>query len=712
MKLKFSFFTFALFTGVHGNSKLRGRQLSVDTYNYDQTISWYEKQGKELGYEPQCTGSVCGMWGDPHITTCDELHGSHFGCQAEGTVTLMKNSLYNIEGNFIAIGEDAMNSLKFKRVGRGDDHIDIHNAGATVTNDIAIEITTDSTTNSKRIIQLGFGNLNDPIIDELTGKPMYPSEKNCHVRKFYNNHMIAAKTDLWMSQCRRECLKTNGCEYFNSWPDKKCELFTEAADLLDSDPAYGRVVSGTTDCGKASKGVTKENQPAMDDESDKKKMLVGGWKRCPLLLHVDKELVDISTKDAVGGYLFNDDGISVQMKDRKHPNKNFGGSETIQILHQLEDGPTTEMILTIKGSGPAEMWTCHFEFDICLPEEAKDKFMGSTVGLLGTPDGDLSNDKTDRVGNTFDFDRLFNEVRNRVAYKDAPDSCTWDIAMLEYCHDTWCVSADETIMVAAPGQNVNDILCQAVEPVCPDSYCIMSVDQLNTACKEYTGEGYTAEDLATCKLECCHGSDECEDAKDHLVVYADSEPEDAIEFIIDPPCDDRVFKKTNTTACPGTPLVKVLHGPILPETQEILYDINPSAGNDGLRSVTFRVNNPFDSAADIYVSHNERIGLNFPKPTCDGMLEVNSGCDIDANTIEVRCVSFPDQTSFAIADVYFVSQGAEFERVDSGAEVKKCCVDEGKRDEYNDPAYHVVHYAFEFQCSCPHSDGDNVLEGQ
>merc|ERR1712014_203341 len=119
---------------------------------------------------------------------------------------------------------------------------------------------------------------------------------------------------------------------------------------------------------------------------------------------------------------------------------------------------------------------------ICLPEAAKDQFKDSTVGLLGTPNGNKDDDKNDRDGKKFDLGKLLDEVRNRDVYKYASGSCTWDIAMLEYCHDTWCVSADEAIMVPSPGQDSNDILCQPVQPVCPESHCIMSVDQLNEAC--------------------------------------------------------------------------------------------------------------------------------------------------------------------------------------------------------------------------------------
>lgn len=64
----------------------------------------------------QCTGAVCGVWGDPHIVTCDDLH---YDCQAVGLFTLMSNHMFNIQGHFV--------------------HIDTPWGGASITNDLAID---------------------------------------------------------------------------------------------------------------------------------------------------------------------------------------------------------------------------------------------------------------------------------------------------------------------------------------------------------------------------------------------------------------------------------------------------------------------------------------------------------------------------------------------------------------------------------------------
>jgi len=55
-----------------------------------QLASYYEQIG-------DCTGSNCGVWGDPHIVTCDDLH---YDCQASGLFTLIKNHMFNVQGFF------------------------------------------------------------------------------------------------------------------------------------------------------------------------------------------------------------------------------------------------------------------------------------------------------------------------------------------------------------------------------------------------------------------------------------------------------------------------------------------------------------------------------------------------------------------------------------------------------------------------------------
>lgn len=64
-----------------------------------------EGYGENLG---ECNGAICGVWGDPHILSCD---GLGYDCQAVGLFTLMKNFLYNIQGRFVHISSVEMDLI-------------------------------------------------------------------------------------------------------------------------------------------------------------------------------------------------------------------------------------------------------------------------------------------------------------------------------------------------------------------------------------------------------------------------------------------------------------------------------------------------------------------------------------------------------------------------------------------------------------------------
>jgi len=92
----------------------------------------------------KCVGAVCGVWGDPHIITCDDLH---YDCQALGIFTLMKNHMFNIQGNFI--------------------FMDAPWGAASVTNDLAIDFIKgqdDGVSNGVPTFQFSFPNFEN--IDE------------------------------------------------------------------------------------------------------------------------------------------------------------------------------------------------------------------------------------------------------------------------------------------------------------------------------------------------------------------------------------------------------------------------------------------------------------------------------------------------------------------------------------------------------------------
>ena len=101
-----------------------------------QTNGFHEHLGR-------CNGAVCGMWGDPHMVTCD---GLAYDCQGIGLFTLMENHMFNIQGNFVDVGAREHVLVE----GWGLTH------GASITNDIMIEYKAYP---DVPVMQVGFGDL-------------------------------------------------------------------------------------------------------------------------------------------------------------------------------------------------------------------------------------------------------------------------------------------------------------------------------------------------------------------------------------------------------------------------------------------------------------------------------------------------------------------------------------------------------------------------
>ena len=164
---------------------------------------------------------------------------------------------------------------------------------------------------------------------------------------------------------------------------------------------------------------------------------------------------------------------------------------------------------------------------------------------------------------------------------------------------------------------------------------------------------------------------------------------------------DGSFKDTSDTVCPNsaTPVVKLLksHGDVpLPEGVDIFYgivtDMEPHDGAFG-PTVKFKVNNPFDSNADVYVKHEKSVLGGFNDIHCVEFDDIAGGCDDEAEDIEVACRHFDGVAPFALVNVYFASRGLT---TDSSVDVDKCC----HAPEYASDIG-VVRYTFEIQCNCP-----------
>lgn len=114
----------------------------------------------------ECTGAVCGVWGDPHIVTCDNLH---YDCQAVGLFTLMKNHMFNVQANFV--------------------FIDAPWGGASVTNDIVIDYVKDTPADIPTF-QFSFPNFEN--VDP--SNPVYPAESKqigaCPVMFYLDGELV------------------------------------------------------------------------------------------------------------------------------------------------------------------------------------------------------------------------------------------------------------------------------------------------------------------------------------------------------------------------------------------------------------------------------------------------------------------------------------------------------------------------------------------
>lgn len=619
----------------------------------------------------KCSGAVCSMWGDPHVDSCDN---AQYDCHADGLITMMENHLFKIQGHFVPVGDQMTQWLAEERAGR-------FNYGATWANDIAVQLMPQDKEENAVTFQLGFGNLNQ-YVDPVTREPFFPSETGCLVNRYYGGQYLGHQKVSNLMVCRDNCESDASCTAFNYWQDHTCTLQEplNEEDQYPYTPGHGRVVAGSM---SSTCGLPPQEMPIEEQESRLKHGRIGDH-NCPLLFHVDGELQDISNIDMDNGYLYGDatSKISVQMMPPQSELDRHG----VRILREMPYGHPwySEAYFTLQGTGPGEQWPCHWNFDVCLP--ATEEWQTNSVGLLGTPNGDSTDEFNDRDGNIIDMDAMIEQYTSE--FSELTEIAVKERAWLDYCHDEWCVDEEDSIFTPSPGQTMDDILCNEQVYADPDPVCVMSDAQIEEACGQYIDATYEA-----CRLDCCNGF--CEEDFD---TY--NHDQNATQAPIQSPaCINDEFFDTSTTTCPNNPapLVSLLaqKGPSLPEDGVVFYDINPNAGNDDFRDVTFRVNNPFDAPADIFVKHVEDENENgFQSSKCAYLEDVPSGCDVGATVIEVACRKIDGKQPFAVVIVYFASQGIDL----SGdqAEIDVCC----KPPDY-ESTVGVASYTFEVKCSCP-----------
>jgi len=611
------------------NNLRGGRELSTNGY------------GERLG---SCRGATCSMWGDPHMITCD---GLGYDCQGIGIFTLMENHMYNIQANFVDVGAREHVLVE----GWGLTH------GASITNDIMIEYKLDD---SVPIMQFGFGDISGY---EVTP----PSEEGCHPWTTFHPVDMgwqkdgARTVEPDVKSCRARCEANDHCTQFSWWADGGCHLNDDNAEMEPSNRGWARALAGTLD---SQCGMPEQNNIPLEGtngEDDKKGSIDG----CPLLMYMDGELIDLSDiTPATHVLLWGEEGDDhfVQLINDK----------AINIVHKV-DGAFSEINLIQVGHGPGELWSCHWNFDVCLPDVHQVQFENEGLGLLGTPNGNIWDDWMDRDGNLISVDTWGHDGHGK---------------MYEYCYENWCVTQEESLMTYHGDTEFEDHKCEHVDSIDwreENELCVLSVDEIEFACKDMPPVM-----MHGCMLDCCLGGCTQVNNTERIItgIHTLSTDDDGLYLLNS--CTDSEKEDTSSTVCPGAEVVSLLKtvGDEPLPNGDIFYDIE--FGSD---TVSFRVNNPFEASATVFVKHDKKVISNFMDPICDGEELTAAGCDDDF-PVEVACHDFDGLDPFAVINVYFASVAVS--PLNDQASIDRCC----EADEFA-PSVGIVEYTFEIQCGCP-----------
>jgi len=639
-------------------NNLRGDALAHE--NQEHRELFWRGFTEKLGV---CTGAVCGFWGDPHMITCD---GLTYDCQGIGIFTIMKNHMYNIQGNFVDVGarEHVLTE------GWGLTH------GASIANDIMIDYMQDE---DVPVMQFGFGDVKNWVKEP-------PSEEGCEEwMTFSPVDMPGQGRSVEVSQveCRKRCEGITGCTHFTYWADGGCHMNDGNQVKKPSNRSWARALLGSID-GKCGYEEEKDIEIQGVDESNKHGSI---GPNCPLLMYLDGEMVDLShiNPNTQHSFLWGERGDD-------HFVELVGSS--IRIVHKTDTGDISEINLRTKGEGPGEMWSCHWDFYVCLNKLQAEQFVapavnGGSTGLMGSPDMNKMNDWMDKEGNKLDI------ATNQWGSIGHADS-------FNYCVDNWCVSQSESLMTYHGDTNYGDHKCEADEFIDfrkNNTQCLLSADSIEFKCKDMPPLLKYA-----CEMDCCVGGcGEVEETKGEIEQVVDlkklEEEEGDASFGFqfgaeEAECTTSEKSDTPTTKCPGSGIVKLLKTtgdePLPEDSADLFYDISFDEVNN---LVEFRVNNPFEAAAKVFVKREKKVMNGFMDPICDGEQLTAKGCD-DDYLVEVACHDYDNIDPFALVNVYFASVAVS--PLNDQATIDKCC-----EPEEFEPAVGIVEYTFEIQCGCP-----------
>ena len=318
---------------------------------------------------------VSGIWGDPHILSCD---GLGFDCNAAGLFTLMNNFLYNIQANFIHVKATDMKQI-----------VNVWNnlPVATITQDIVIR---NLEIPDSPVHQFSF-----PSFHSMENN--VPSENGCLVNWKYDKHMTGqSRTEVKrIVECRKHCDNVPGCVGITFYSNGGCHLADKSSKLTEkTDSSSSRSVAGKSDkCGHPLKW--KALSVGLESDVKKAKIIGNGsinkggsaiGDGCPFLFYENKVLKDIS-EYTDGSYLFGNSADESNYVKLEEYNK-------IKIVHTTTSGAKSEIMLEVGGSGPNELMGCHWNLFVCLPEQDKTKFIAQEMdfGLFGSPNLDSQDD--------------------------------------------------------------------------------------------------------------------------------------------------------------------------------------------------------------------------------------------------------------------------------------------------------------------------------
>lgn len=626
-------------------TKLRGNNPPEEFVQRDLTVAgWNERLG-------QCSGATCGLWGDPHMITCD---GVGYDCQGIGTFNIMSNHMYEVQGRFVDVGAHEHSLIQ----GWG------LTEGASLTNDLAIKFKGTLPDDEKApLFQFGFGDLS-------RHDGTFLSEDDCEVNQYFVPSDMSGQVrscEKSLQDCQERCDAVDGATSFSYWANCGCHCLDGKQAQFPAPSGWARSLSGPVDkC-----GAPHTEAELADPEERYKHGIIGP--RCPLLMHQDGEMIDIS---AVGNWEFYYGDVNSNVKVQ-----NIAG-RAILLQYKLASGDVAEIHLVNRGNGPGELWSCHWDFWICLPSSEQTQFIDSSGGLMGTPNGQGWDDFIDADGK----------------YIGLQFDTNWHKTLYNYCYNNHCVEQDDLLVTPPKGQTFADIKCQHVEYEefdIENPACVLNADEMKEQCDKVP---YLLTNA--CLLECCVGGcGAIEEVVEEIeeVKTLSEDPEKIfyeVPMVEEPDCQGEEWKKTSSEVCPesDTEVVKLLSTSGTQELPgDVFFGIDMDTGDDEKgRTIRFKIHNPFEEGANVYVKYGKSVkGHAFMDPKCDGF-EVPTGCDEGATEIEVACHDYTDVDAFALVQVYFASPSVE-----GTTDIDNCC----KADVTADMG--VVMYSFELQCSCP-----------